>query len=788
MASPTVGIDIQKLPVQQEQSQEVTKDAPQTGKDTLDQEDQQELIKLVRKYKQQWYLARRMILKRCLKAHEFFKGNQFISFDPESFQWFDAIEEAISSTDGSTEDLKLYQFATNFYQMLGFAFVAALSSQVPKTRALPDNSEREEDIATAKAFSTVQEIIERKNSIKSLHKQALMELWLSGCYFRHTRYVVDADKAGTHKEPSLQVTAQQLMPARFVCPKCAATVPASQVQQTGGQCPNCGNPLTDQDFFPEEPIEIPIAQEFTDVPNGMVKMDIYGPLHVDVHPRAKSLDETPILNLDVEVSVAVLRTMFPDKWDSIRESAGGMSPENQEEKLGRAMLYSEGGARSQFMNEQMPTYSRTWIQQWAFADIDDRNRVKKFQRMFPQGCLLSNIGDTFLDAQPRKLTKEWSHCGTVKAKFGLYPPAVGDAAIPVQERVNDTCNITHEYMDRLAGGIVLANEDVLSTNSLNGKPLMPGTITGVKLPKALGANTDLARQIVQIKSELDSSIYNYTDKLIFWMQLLVGTPPQIFGGAGDPHVETASGQDQQLQTAMGKLGGFWDETRDENSTAAEIAVNCAKENMSDDWFDVVTDTSGQFRNQYVYLDDMRGYIHCYPETDQGFPMSHAEIKAWWEQLIEYAASGKNPYANAVLDEPANQEQIATWTGVPGLVVPGREMRNKCMQVIDRLMKQPPVTTMVPVPNPADPNSQIQQPMTMPSIQPDPLVDDMEIIIQVVKEWAAKNWTKADEDPDHWQNVLAYLKLAVQYQKQDAMNQAMMQAAAGGGPKEASGSA
>src|SRR6185437_10045687 len=334
MASPTVGIDIQKLPVQQEQSQEVTKDAPQTGKDTLDQEDQQELIKLVRKYKQQWYLARRMILKRCLKAHEFFKGNQFISFDPESFQWFDAIEEAISSTDGSTEDLKLYQFATNFYQMLGFAFVAALSSQVPKTRALPDNSEREEDIATAKAFSTVQEIIERKNSIKSLHKQALMELWLSGCYFRHTRYVVDADKAGTHKEPSLQVTAQQLMPARFVCPKCAATVPARQVQQTGGQCPNCGNPLTDQDFFPEEPIEIPIAQEFTDVPNGMVKMDIYGPLHVDVHPRAKSLDETPILNLDVEVSVAVLRTMFPDKWDSIRESAGGMSPENQEEKLG----------------------------------------------------------------------------------------------------------------------------------------------------------------------------------------------------------------------------------------------------------------------------------------------------------------------------------------------------------------------------------------------------------------------------------------------------------------------
>src|SRR5437879_12314024 len=107
----------------------------------LTEVEQRQLIELVRKYKQTWFLRRRMVVKRVLKAYEFFKGNHFISFDPESFQWFDAMEATFAGGDSQNEDLNLYQFATNFYQMLGFAFVAALSAQLPKTRFLPDNAE-----------------------------------------------------------------------------------------------------------------------------------------------------------------------------------------------------------------------------------------------------------------------------------------------------------------------------------------------------------------------------------------------------------------------------------------------------------------------------------------------------------------------------------------------------------------------------------------------------------------------------------------------------------------------
>ncbi|HEY6351999.1 MAG TPA: hypothetical protein VI636_21600 [Candidatus Angelobacter sp.] len=752
----------------------------------LSDEEQRELIEVVRKYKQSWFLRRRMIIKRALKAYEFFKGNHFISFDPDSFQWFDALEATFSGGDSGNEDLNLYQFATNFYQMLGFAFVAGLSAQVPKTRFLPENAEREEDIATAKAASRVQEIIERQNHIKSLHKQGLLFLWMAGSYFRHTRYIVDSDRAGTHREPVVELKQVTALPPRFACHNCGAQSIAAkdstQPDQSSGfpitrlpnyaipqsSCRSCGNPLSENDFFPEERIEVPVITQQQETPNGMVAMTLYSALMVDAAPYAKNLRETPILNVDEEVDIASLRASYPKHWEALRTSLGPMLAEAQNERMARQMVYSESGGRSNFIQDLMPTLSRTWIQSWAFNYIENQETAKKLKKIFPKGCLLVNVGDLFLEAREAKLTDEWTWAGAVQETFGLYPPAVGDAAIPLQERINDVANITHEYMDRIAAGMVLYNSNLIDGESLNAKPLLPGILNPVKMKQAASAmGNRLEDAIVLVKAEIDANIYTYTDKLVFTAQLISGTPPQIFGGAGDPHIETMGGQQQQLSTAMGKLSLFWDNVRDEHAQAAEVAVACAQDNMTEDWINVSTDESGQYRNNYVRLDEMEGNIHAYPETDQSFPMTWQEIKAFWEKLIEFGASGKNPYINAIMDDPTNQEQIATWTGVPGLVVPGRDMRNKVLRTVDLLMQQRPV----PVSSAfgAQPPSAATK-IELPSIEPDKELDDMDVIAKTVREWAQKNFDKKDENPDGFRNVVLYYKMAVQYGVEAAARQ------------------
>jgi len=763
--------------------QERTQDDPQRTKEVkppeLTSDEKREIIELVRKYKQSWFLRRRMIVKRVLKAYEFFKGNQFISFDPESFQWFDALEASFGGNTNDNQDLNLYQFATNFYQMLGSAFVAALSAQLPKTRFLPENAEREEDIATAKAASRVQEMIERQNRVKSLHKQGLLFLWMAGCYFRHTRYVVDSDRAGSHKEPVIKMKTHTLMPARFLCAGCGTVTPAARVTSAsvlgGNVCPGCSRALEDHHFYPEEQAEIPVIAGTRDVPNGMVTMTLYSPLHVDVAPYAKNLRETPILNVDEEVDIASIRASYPEQWDGVKSSLGPMLAEAQNERQARSIIYSEAGGQANYLQDLMPTLSRTWVQPWAFNAVENKETAMKLKKLFPKGCLLVNVGDTFLEVREARLMEEWSWAGTIQETFGLYPPAVGDSAIPLQERINDVSNITHEYMDRVAAGMVLYNSNLIDGEALNGKPFLPGVFNPVKMKQTASAmGNRLEDAIVQIKAEIDGNMYSYQEKLVFTMQLISGTPPQIFGGGGDPHIETMGGQQQQLTTALGKLSLFWDNVRDEHAVAAEVAVACAQKNMTDDWTNAVTDESGQYRNQYVRMDEMQGSVHAHPETDQNFPMSFAEVRAFWEKLLEFSSGRKNPYIAAMLDDPTNQEQIANWTGVPGLVVPGRDMRNKVLRTIDLLMQQRPIRRpagppamavpgVPPLVAPPEPDDDL-----MPSIEPDKEMDDLDVIQKTIRHWAQKNFDKKEQNPDGFRNVIAYYKLAVKFAKELAV--------------------
>lgn len=786
--------------------EETTHDNPVIGKDAgntqeLLEGDKPVLIKLVRDYRQSWSPGRRLIVRRVQKAFEFFKGNHFISFDPDNFEWFDALD-AMSKQDGNDDALDLRRFATNFYQMLGFAFVSALSPQLPKTRFMPEDAESEQDIATAKAASKIQQIIERQNRMEALHIMALLLLWMAGSYFRHTRYIVDAARAGTHKEPVITVSKIEILPARFLCQNCGATVPADQAATTGGDsgpmCSSCYAPLDGNSFYPPETAEHPIVTETKEVPNGMVAMSIYSALHVDARPGAHTLHETPTLTVDQEVDIASLRESYPDQWDVLKTSTG--SAETTNERQARLNVVSEGG-NSNFIQETMPTLSRTWIQPWALNAIEDKDTALRIKKLFPKGCLLVNVGDTFLEARESSLTKEWTHGSTVEELFGLYPPAVGDPAIPLQECINDVAVGTHDYMDMISMGMLLYNSELIDGEALNKQPIQAGRMIPVKLKRAAAPGNTLEQAVVHIQATPDPERYSYQEKLSFTMQLISGTPPQIFGGAGDPNVQTKGGQEQQLNTGMGKLELFWKNMRWENVAAAENSVECGAKNYTQRLTSVETGDSGQYMNEYVELSEMRGAVHAYPDTDQGFPMTRLEEKAFWDEMFQAASTGKNPYAEAVLDDPENQERIANSTGVQGIVIPGQDMRSKCLRTIDLLLKAAPSklsiaaapgTIRLPQQNGPDQMVPIQAgdkilPEQMqaaqasgvqmteqdfPSIVPDKNVDDMDIIIKTVEHWGQKDFDTNTTNPDGYANVIAYKKIAEQFASDKAKAQAM----------------
>jgi hypothetical protein len=287
--------------------------------------------------------------------------------------------------------------------------------------------------------------------------------------------------------------------------------------------------------------------------------------------------------------------------------------------------------------------------------------------------------------------------------------------------------------------------------------MLPGVLNLVKLKRtgAPGA-VRMADALYQFQFQMHEEAFSYLDKLAYNAQMFAGIPPQVYGGAGDPSVETFGGQQQQLNSALGKLNIYWENLKEEHAKADELAVNCAKDNLTADMRQVILERGSEFRNDYIRLDDLQGSVHAYADTDQGLPVTAAELRQRWMDLMQAAAS--NPLAQAIFDDPTNQEQAATALGVPNMVVPGAAMRSKVLQIIERLLESEGVPVVDP--RTGRPTGQVR-----PTILPDKAIDDFTVLKQVVRQYCQENSDIPDDNPAGWQNLLAYFTAAVALETQ-----------------------
>lgn len=754
-------------PKPQGQSQEPTLDVPnqQDRNDELLTKYGKKLIDLAGQKRDTWQWKRRGIVLKVLTNKEMLKGNHFIGVYPGTYDAFDAMEEFNNFTgvaDNSGADRSMDKRPHNIYQMLEKAYVAALSAQIPRSRWKPANPNIEEDRETAKVASRVAEIIDRANHRAKMLKQELMEMFTSGCYFKFTRYIVDADRTGTHKETVLKLVASEVLPARYVCFNCGMTTNEAQMMtQKNLACPNCGTPFGAENFFEDHVEEMPVAEQKEDVANGMVLQNIYGPMHIDSDPDAPELRDTCLLNCAVEVSLGWLRSVFKKRWKEFIEGMTSGHGNEAIERQYRDMLTTPAGYAGWFgLNSQTkPTYNRTWIQPMLFHELATEAEAMEMVAQFPDGCMLAWTGEVPLQLRPAKLCDEWTWNGTEQTGFGLYPRPAGDPAVPLQQRLNDCVSKIDEYMDRLAAGILLANTEIVDEKALNGKAILPGVLNPVKFRTGRGA-TDIQTAIFQVKSEIDAAIFTYVSMLKQDMELIVGTPPQTFGAGTQEGVETKGGQAQQLQTGMMRLGLDWETICDEHAEADENGIKCAATNMTEDWFMTVTDESKEFRAEYVHLDQMKGSVHAERDTEQGFPMTAAEIRTFWQDILQNA---ENQFVMALMEVPENVDACIRSIGVPGMVAPKGAMQGKMLRYIDRLLKGKPILQPDPITG---------QPLQIPSVQPNKYLDDIPTLVKFIPMWTDQHWDQIEGKQDAVDNLVAFYKQCVLYEHEAAAEVAM----------------
>jgi hypothetical protein len=256
--------------------------------------------------------------------------------------------------------------------------------------------------------------------------------------------------------------------------------------------------------------------------------------------------------------------------------------------------------------------------------------------------------------------------------------------------------------------------------------------------------------------------------------------PQVFGGS-DKNVQTAEGQEQALNTALGRLKQYIDQMRGEDADAAQLSVQCSVENM-DEEIKIVEEgeTPGSWKTIRMLKAELSGDFFTYPESDEGFPATYSEIQ---ERLMQLLTQNQNmPIMAQTLSDPKIQRVMAQYLLPPQIKLPLDAQLSKIEKVIHRLSQDPngPVTQ----PNPGGPNL---PPIVVPSITPEPNVDDPAVCQSEAKQWLLANFEQAETNPKGYGNVLAYLTVSAQLAKQQQAAAALtMQAQAQAGEKSGAG--
>src|SRR5277367_5213281 len=340
------------------------------------------LRRIVQDFTSESELSRREEIRRIKKAHQFWRGLQYLWWSERDQNWHLPFEQTPTS-ETSLEDLPRYEFVTNIYQAFGLSIIAVLSQDVPQVRFFPQSAQAEEDIAAAKSATEVAQLVERNNRIGNLIVEEAFNLWTDGKVGAYVRFVVDGQRFGFHPETEIGAREVKIGSDVYVCPDCGAENKAKpgatehkergrpgkvgsqdaddetqELEAAGGEasadggadegandtigrsCETCGAFLTKEDFVAAEMVSVPTTETRQRVPNGQEVVTIVGGLELKTPPWANEMHEYPYIQWNVEVHQARLRAAYPHAADKIGSPVASGSQEY--ERLAR-LAQSQGG-------------------------------------------------------------------------------------------------------------------------------------------------------------------------------------------------------------------------------------------------------------------------------------------------------------------------------------------------------------------------------------------------------------------------------------------------------------
>lgn len=704
---------------------------------------QQTVRNLVQQVAQMDQFARIDEVMRATEQRFYWRSMFEVYFNSKNMVW----EFPGSGNDVDQGDIPLH-YSFNIYQQFGKSFIKEVGV-TPSVQMIATHPNDPDSVRISTAADSMRARIEYQNDMTTLARRVARLMWTDGRVGLHSRWVADGARFGYEEEPHSD----------------------EAIDGIGEGHPPKKKPRT---------------------PKGGARMSAWGVLELKLPINMREQADFPFIQLSYEIDLNSAKSMFPDI--AINMSGGQPGPgEYNFDRTSRIAITQGTRLLTQTGDTvyQLPTYQRTWLRPSMFAAIDDEVERNFFQNAFPDGCVVTFIGETFAEIRNENMDDHWEILYPIDSD-GQTTPSVGYIMMDPTDAFLDMTDLQMETYQKAIPAIY-GNKDVVDFKAISKEKAGPGAHYPTK--RALGGNEKMPDQFWA-----EPAVAFPEQAMVFYRQLLTDIPQSLTGlsaasvGDADPN-NTTKGGIMSLQDASRRQQGMaWQAYRSAYARSIEKLIRIEayfRESEAKDGF--ITISSPEKGEMLLDLEDLRpGSFFCVPDSDEQYPKTETDRKNDLVNLTTLAAAGSQT-ALAYID--ANPQWIHQVLGEKDLIVPGADEADEQMEEIAQMLADPPVpipgamqmfqlatilaqATGKPAP-PPPPDEKLFQPSV-----PIKYGDDDARHLQKWKQWKASPDGRRErrENPDGYMNTELHAKLheaRLQQTQQTAAQQAVLVQA---GPK------
>jgi hypothetical protein len=719
----------------------------------IPEEIQISLKKIVDHFEKEDVAVRERQIRLYKRMEYYWAGIQNVYWDDGAHDW--RVWNNDLGIGVTLDQAAYYDKPINVFRAYMESIIAALSAVVPGIKCIPDDADNPLDITTARGGDKIAELVKKHNDADLLWCKALFIYCTQGMVAAYN--YSDTDKSyGEIEEDKTEDDSVEY--DESVCPSCQMPVEGNPVAESlhlqdadefapdnedilrndleaqGVLCENCQQ-LVNPEIVKKTQIITRIVGKTTK-PKSRQKIDVNGGLFVRVPNWARCQADIPFLSYCYETHF----TNVLKKYSHLREELG---------TEGIKKLTSEGSGYSQYerwgrLNTQYlgeyplytPTVRNWWLRPSAFEFESDDDIRKDLLKLFPDGCKVVFINDTFAEACNQSLDDCWTLTYNPLSEYLTFDP-LGMLVASVQDITNDLVSLTLQTIEH---GIpqTFADPGVLNFKQYSETEATPGAIYPAK-PKA---GQDIAKGFHTIQTaSLGREVEPFSERIQNLGQFVSGAQPSLFGGALPSSARTASQYNMSKNQAMQRLQTPWKMINFWWKNLFGKVIPAYMKTMLDDE-KIVRKNNNSFVNDMVRLSEVQGKIgEIELESTEEIPQSWSQIRDVLMNLIETQNEG----ILSALFAPENLEILRQSIGLTQFKIPGQDSRQKQYREIQALLQSGPIE---------------MEGQSMPSIEPEIDVDEHAIEIEICQGWLRSDegqLTKAENKPGY-DNVVAHMKV------------------------------